>query len=99
MNSQTRDENDQYSIGSLDLAQIDLVDVPGSWRYRSVPTRNGPRRQRAPLPHSFFDSQQYASDSEQIIQQPSIYRQQTFFGSIPTIHGFESVFAPLKFAE
>ena len=78
-------ETDESSIASLDFAQTDLVDVPGSWRYRSVPSRSVPRRYRAPLPQAFLDTQQYASDSEQVVQSSS-YRQQQLFGSIPTIN-------------
>ena len=78
-------ETDESSVQSLDFAHTDLVDMPGSWRYQPVPIRGVPRRYRAPLPQSFLDQQQYASDSEQVIR-PSSYRQQQLFGSIPTIN-------------
>jgi hypothetical protein len=78
-------EADETSVASLDFAHADSLDVPGSWRYRSVPVRTVTRRHRAPLPQAFLDSQQYVSDSEQVVH-PSSYRQQQLFGSIPTIH-------------
>lgn len=78
-------ETDGSSVVSLDFAHGDFVDVPGSWRYQSVPLRAVPRRYRAPIPQSFIDQQQYASDSEQVVRSSS-YRQQQLFGSIPTIN-------------
>jgi hypothetical protein len=93
-------ETDESSIASLDFAHNDLVDIPGSWRYRSLPDgRSVPvtaagRRYRAPIPQSFIDPQHYASDSEQVVrsasfrhpqqQQPLV--QSRPFGSIPTIN-------------
>jgi hypothetical protein len=78
-------ETDESSVASLDFAHTDLVDAPGSWRYRSVPITAATRRHRAPLPQSFLDSQQYVSDSEQVVRSSS-FRQQQLFGSIPTIN-------------
>lgn len=78
-------ETDESSVASLDFAHTDLVDMPGSWRYQSVPIRGMPRRYRAPIPQSFLDQQQYVSDSEQIVHSSS-YRQPQLFGSIPTIN-------------
>lgn len=87
-------ETDESSLASIDFGHADLVDVPGSWRYRSVPVAVGGRRHRAPIPQSFLDAQHYASDSEQVVrsssfrhaqhQQPLI--QVRPFGSIPTIN-------------
>jgi hypothetical protein len=93
-------ETDESSIASLDFAHADLGDVPGSWRYRSlpdgrsIPVATAARRYRAPIPQGFFDSHQYASDSEQVVrsssfrhpqqQQPLV--QSRPFGSIPTIN-------------
>lgn len=85
-NDRTRIETDQSSVASFDFAHADLVDMPGSWRYHSVPVRTVTRRIRGPIPQSFLDAQHYASDSEQIIRSSS-YHQQPFFGSIPTING------------
>lgn len=90
-------ETDESSVASLDFAHTDLVDVPGSWRYRSLPDgRSIPvaRRYRAPIPQAFLENQQYASDSEQVIRSSSFRhpQQQHFlaqsrpFGSIPTIN-------------
>ena len=91
-------ETDESSVASLDFAQTDLVDVPGSWRYRSLPDgRSVPvaRRYRAPIPQAFLENQQYASDSEQVVRSSSFrhpQQQQHFlaqsrpFGSIPTIN-------------
>jgi len=78
-------ETDESSVQSIDFAHTDLVEMPGSWRYQSVPYRGMPRRHRPPLPQAFLDQQQYASDSEQVIR-PASYRQQQLFGSIPTIN-------------
>jgi hypothetical protein len=78
-------ETDESSVASLDFAHTDLVDMPGSWRHQSVPIRGVVRRYRAPIPQSFLDQQQYASDSEQVIRSSS-YRQQQLSGSIPTIN-------------
>ncbi len=78
-------ETDESSVASLDFAHTDLVDMPGSWRYQSIPIRTVQRRYRAPLPQSFFDQQQYVSDSEQVVTSSS-YRQQPLSGSIPTIN-------------
>ena len=85
-------ETDESSLASLDFVHTDLVDIPGSWRYRSVPVSAGGRRYRAPIPQSFLDSQQYASDSEQVVRSSSFrHAQQPLiqvrpFGSIPTIN-------------
>jgi hypothetical protein len=93
-------ETDETSIASLDFAHTDLVDVPGSWRYRSLPDgRSIPvttvtRRYRAPIPQSFIDPQQYASDSEQVVrsssfrhpQQQLLAQQSRPYGSIPAIN-------------
>ena len=77
------------------LAHADIVDVPGSWRYRSVPMNTTGKRYRAPIPQAFLDAQQYASDSEQVVRSSSFRHpqqlQQTLiqsrpFGSIPTIN-------------
>ena len=76
----TNVESDGLSEVSLDFAQ---VEIPGSWRYRSVPLRTVARRSRAPLPPAFLDSQHYASDSEQVLH--SSISRQPHFGSIPTI--------------
>ncbi|CAF5107678.1 unnamed protein product, partial [Rotaria magnacalcarata] len=78
-------ETDESSIASFDFSHTDLVDMPGSWRYQSVPARTVVRRHREPIPQSFFDAQQYVSDSEQVIRSSS-YRQPQLFGSIPTIN-------------
>ncbi|CAF1188492.1 unnamed protein product [Rotaria sordida] len=96
-------ETDESSVTSLDFPHMDLVDVPGSWRYRSLPDgRSMPvstsaRRHRAPIPRSFYDPQHYASDSEQVVRSssfrhPQQQQQQSLvksrpFGSIPTING------------
>ena len=90
-------ETDESSIVSLDFAHADLVDAPGSWRYRSVPVATTARRYRAPIPQSVLEHQQYASDSEQVVRSssfrhpPSQQQQQSLeqsrpFGSIPTIN-------------
>jgi len=88
-------EADESSIASLDFAHADIVDVPGSWRYRSVPMNTTGKRYRAPIPQAFLDAQQYASDSEQVVRSSSFRHpqqlQQTLiqsrpFGSIPTIN-------------
>jgi hypothetical protein len=81
-------ETDGSSLASFDLAHTDFVDMPGSWRYQPVPIRTVARRYRAPIPESFLDTQQYVSDSEQVIRSSS-YRQQQqqqLSGSIPTIN-------------
>jgi len=78
-------ETDESSVASIDFAHTDLVDMPGSWRYQSIPIRTVPRRYRAPIPQSFLDQQQYLSDSEQFVRSSS-YRQPQLFGSIPTIN-------------
>ena len=85
-NGATQAELDVLSEISLDFAQ---VEMPGSWRYRSVPLRTVPRRTRSALPQAFLDpSQQYVSDSEQYVIHPANSRQQqhVFGGSIPTIN-------------
>ncbi|UJR30078.1 hypothetical protein I4U23_017621 [Adineta vaga] len=91
-------ETDESSLASLDFVHTDMVDIPGSWRYRSVPVTAGGRRYRAPIPQSFLDSQQYASDSEQVVRSSSFrHAQQPLvqvrpFGSIPTINRpFDSI--------
>ncbi|CAF2367143.1 unnamed protein product [Rotaria sp. Silwood2] len=93
-NSRTRietGETDESSVASFDFTHTDLVDMPGSWRYQSVPVRTVVRRHRAPIPQAFLDSQQYVSDSEQVVRSSS-YRQQQLFGSIPTINRpFDSI--------
>ncbi len=78
-------ETDESSVASIDFTHTELVDMPGSWRYQSVPIRTVPRRHRAPIPQSFIEPQQYVSDSEQVVHSSS-YRQQQLFGSIPTIN-------------
>jgi len=93
-------ETDESSIASLDFVHADLADIPGSWRYRSLPDgRSIPvtvtgKRYRPPIPQSFLESQQYASDSEQVVrsssfrhpqQQPPLAQSRPF-GSIPTIN-------------
>ncbi|CAF3639688.1 unnamed protein product [Rotaria sp. Silwood1] len=100
-------ETDESSLTSLDFAHTDLVDVPGSWRYRSlpdgrsIPISTSARRYRAPIPRSFYDPQHYSSDSEQIVRSSSFrhpqQQQQSLvksrpFGSIPTMNGpFDSI--------
>jgi hypothetical protein len=93
-------EADGSSIASLDFAHTDLADIPGSWRYRSlpdgrsIPVTTAARRYRAPIPQSFLEPQQYASDSEQVVRSSSFrhpQQQQSLgesrpFGSIPTIN-------------
>ena len=93
-------ETDETSIASLDFAHTDLVDVPGSWRYRSlpdgrsIPVQTAGRRYRAPIPQSFLEHQQYLSDSEQVVrsssfrhpQQQLLVQQSRPYGSIPTIN-------------
>jgi hypothetical protein len=93
-------ETDESSVASIDFAHTDLVDIPGSWRYRSlpdgrsIPLTTAGRRYRAPIPQSFLDSQQYASDSEQVVRSSSFRHSQQqqplvqvhSFGSIPTIN-------------
>lgn len=99
INKTTRNETgetDESSIVSLDFAHADLVDAPGSWRYRSVPVPTAARRYRAPIPQSFLEQQQYASDSEQVVRSSSFrhppsqpqqsLEQSRPFGSIPTIN-------------
>ncbi|CAF1610127.1 unnamed protein product, partial [Adineta ricciae] len=84
-------ELDESSLASFDLAHTDIIDMPGSWRYQPVPIRTIARRYRQPIPQSFLDSQQYVSDSEQILHSSS-YRQPQLFGSIPTINRpFDSI--------
>lgn len=78
-------EAEESSVASFDFAHADLVDMPGSWRYQSVPLRTVVRKHRAPIPQSFLDAQQYVSDSEQIVRSSS-YLQPQLFGSIPTIN-------------
>ena len=78
-------ETDESSVASFDFAHADLVDMPGSWRYQSVPSRTAARRHRAPIPQSFLDPAQYASDSEQVVYSSS-YVQPHLLGSIPTIN-------------
>ncbi len=78
-------ETDGSSVASLDFAHTDLVDMPGSWRYQSIPIRAIPRRYRAPIPPSFLDQQQYLSDSEQVVHS-SNYQQQQLSGSIQAIN-------------
>ena len=94
-------ETDESSVISLDFGQVDVVDMPGSWRYRSLPDgRSIPvaavaRRQRAPIPQSFLEAPNYASDSEQVVrsssyrqpQQP-ILMQSRPFGSIPAMNRY-----------
>jgi hypothetical protein len=86
-------DTDESSMVSLDFAHTDLADVPGSWRYRSVPVTTT-RRYRAPIPQSFLESQQYASDTEQVVrsssfrhpqQQPPLAQSRPY-GSIPAIN-------------
>ncbi|CAF3455329.1 unnamed protein product [Rotaria sp. Silwood1] len=92
-------ETDESSVASFDFAHTDLVDMPGSWRYQSAPIRTVTRRHRAPIPQAFLDSQQYVSDSEQVVRSSS-YRQQQLFGSIPTINRpFDSIHSqqPIQF--
>ena len=99
-------ETDESSIASLDFAHADLADVPGSWRYRSlpdgrsVPVSTTARRYRAPIPQAFLEPQQYASDSEQVVrsssfrhpQQQQPLAQSRPFGSIPTMNRpFDSI--------
>jgi hypothetical protein len=93
-------ETDESSIASLDFAHTDLGDVPGSWRYRSlpdgrsIPVAAATKRYRQPIPQSFLEPQQYASDSEQVVrsssfrhpQQEQTLAQSRPFGSIPTIN-------------
>jgi hypothetical protein len=93
-------ETDESSLASIDFAHTDLVDIPGSWGYRSLPDgRSVPvatvgRRYRAPIPQSFIDPQHYASDSEHVVrsssfrhpQQQQPLAQSRPFGSIPTIN-------------
>ncbi|CAF2663363.1 unnamed protein product [Rotaria sp. Silwood2] len=70
-------ETDESSLTSLDFAHTDLVDIPGSWGYRSlpdgrsIPILTSTRRCRAPIPQSFYDPQHYPSDSEQVIRSSS----------------------------
>lgn len=96
-------ETDGTSVASLEFGHADFVDIPGSWRYRSlpdggsVPVTTAARRYRAPIPRAFLDSQQYPNDSQQVIRSssfrhPQQQQQQTLaqsraFGSIPTING------------
>jgi hypothetical protein len=101
-------ETDESSIASLDYVHGDLPDAPGSWRYRSVPVTTTAKRYRAPIPQSFLEPQQYASDSEQVVRSSSFRhpQQQTLaqsrpFGSIPTINRtFDSIRSqqPIQFA-
>ena len=83
-------EIDEASVASFDFAHADFIDMPGSWRYQSIPIQAIPRRYRAPIPQAFLDQQHYLSDSEQVVRTPS-YRQQQgqqqqLSGSIPTIN-------------
>ncbi len=92
-------EADESSAASVDFAHADLADIPGSWRYhslpdgRSVPVTAAVRRYRPPIPQSFLEHQQYASDSEQVVrsssfrhpQQPPLVQSRPF-GSIPAIN-------------
>ncbi len=93
-------ETDESSIASLDFAHVDFADIPGSWRYRSlpdgrsIPVQTAGRRYRAPIPQSFLEHQQYLSDSEQVVRSSSFRHPQQLqplaqshpFGSIPTIN-------------
>lgn len=81
-------ETDESSVASFDMTHLDLVDMPGSWRYQSIPIRAMQRRYRPPLPQAFLDQQHYLSDSEQVIRTSS-YRQQQqqpLSNSIPAIN-------------
>ena len=95
------EETDELSTASLDFAHTNHVDIPGSWKYRSLPNgrpvsvKTTTKRHRAPIPRSFLDSQQYPSDSEQIVRsysfrhpqrQEKLLEQSHPFGSIPTIN-------------
>lgn len=70
-------ETDGTSVASLEFGHADFVDIPGSWRYRSlpdggsVPVTTAARRYRAPIPRAFLDSQQYPNDSQQVIRSSS----------------------------
>jgi hypothetical protein len=92
-------ETDESSVASVDFAHADFVDMPGSWRYRSLPDGRAipvnavTRRYRAPIPQSFLEAQQYASDSEQVLRSSSFRHQPQQllvqsrpFGSIPTMN-------------
>jgi hypothetical protein len=82
-------EIDESSVASLDFAHADFIDMPGSWRYQSIPIQAIQRRYRAPIPQAFLDQQHYLSDSEQVVRTPSYRQQQVqqqLSGSIPTIN-------------
>ena len=87
-------EADESSIASLDFAHVELTDVPGSWRCRSIPVATTAKRYRQPIPQSFLEPQHYASDSEQVVrsssfrhpQQQQPLAQSRPFGSIPAIN-------------
>lgn len=93
-------ETDESSDASLEFPHTDVADIPGSWRYRSLPDGRslpvaaGVRRQRAPIPRAFYDPQQYASDSEHIVRSSSFrhaqqqvpFVQSRPYGSIPAIN-------------